>query len=256
MTLERSGMVLLASSVRRDIVDILSNLPRESRERGLPGRSQGLTASELGERLGLHLTTVRFHVDQLVDAGILLATDVKEGVGRPRRRYAVSPGPVAEVERPDAYRALAELLADTMTDQLSEGVPITAEEAGERWVRRHAEDILPAANSHEPARTSGQFLAKIGGLVDMLEWWGYRTTVRTTDCGRSVAIELAHCPVRALAESHPGVACAVHRGLVRATMASMGEPDVNIGLTPLLESDLCIARVTSSTDFGLKEEQS
>lgn len=256
MTLERSGMELLASSVRRDIVDILSNLPRESRERGLPARSEGLTASELGERLGLHLTTVRFHVDQLVDAGILLATDVREGVGRPRRRYAVSPGPVAEVERPDAYRVLAELLTETMSDQLTEGVPITAEDAGERWVRRHADEILPAAISREPARTSGEFLAKIGGLVNMLEWWGYRTKVRTTESGRSADIELAHCPVRALADSHPGVACAVHRGLVRATMTSMGEPDVDIGLTPLVDSGLCIARVTSSTDFGLKEEQS
>ena len=62
---------VLASPVRRDIMDTLANLPL-SPSPGQPWtRRGGLTAAALASRLGLHVTTIRFHVDQLVRAGLL-----------------------------------------------------------------------------------------------------------------------------------------------------------------------------------------
>ena len=79
------GSALLLSRVRRSIVDQLSALPRLAVE-GRPTRDRGLTAAELGEVLGLHSTTVRFHLDRLVAAGVL-----REVTGRGAwRAYALA----------------------------------------------------------------------------------------------------------------------------------------------------------------------
>lgn len=255
MSQDLQGMSLLASPVRRAIFETLSNLPRETSVPGARIRSLGLTAAELGERLGLHLTTVCSHVDQLVKGGFLVARDVREGVGRPRRRYAASPGNIAGVPRLDSYKILAELLADTMVDEHAQGVLISAEDAAARWVQRHAAEIVPDHISAAPATTPGQFLAKIGALIDLLERWGYESTVRTSEGGRTVEIDLTHCPLRELALRNPNVACGIHGGLVRATMAALGESDANIGLTPFVEPALCRARVTTLRDLAVQKEE-
>ncbi|MBO0863942.1 MAG: winged helix-turn-helix transcriptional regulator, partial [Mycobacterium sp.] len=62
-------------------------------------------AAELARRMGLHVTTVRFHVDALCDEGLVERTRItRAGVGRPRTGY------LAVQERLD-YRSLAEILA-------------------------------------------------------------------------------------------------------------------------------------------------
>lgn len=254
MLRDTQGMTLLSSPVRRDILDILANLPLAPTPDAPHTRRQGLTASELGERLELHVTTIRFHVDQLLEAGLLLAHDVRLGVGRPRRHYAVHPGTLEDVPRPDSYRVLAELLADTLAEQHSEGIPLSAEEAAERWVRRNAATVFPASLSREPATTAGQFLAKVGALVDLLGRWGYCPNVRTRDAGHTAEIRITVCPLRELAHHNPAVACGVHRGLLHATMNSLGEPGAEIGLTPFVEPDLCVARITSHAHFTPRED--
>ena len=99
-------MALLTSPVRREIMQILGNLPVASTADEPRTRAEGLTASELGDRIGLHATTVRFHVDQLLGGGLLLARDVKVGVGRPRRHYVANPGSITTSE-PATYRPVS-----------------------------------------------------------------------------------------------------------------------------------------------------
>lgn len=248
-----SPLTLLSSPVRRDIVDILANLPLTPTAAEPHPRREGLTASQLSARLGLHVTTIRFHVDQLLDGGLLLARDVRIGVGRPRRHYAVNPGSLAEVRRPDTYRLLAELLADTLTASTADGVPFSAEDAAERWIQRRATTLLPPTTPRDPATTPGQFLTKVGALIDLLERWGYSPSVQTMDAGRTAQIEIAHCPLRELAERNPAVACGIHRGLLRATMVALGETETEIGLQPFTDSDPCVARVTSQAAFTVPE---
>src|SRR4051812_30866554 len=54
---------LLASPVRRAIVDMLANLSDADQ--------LGLTATDLGEQLHIHPTTARFHLDQLETHGLV-----------------------------------------------------------------------------------------------------------------------------------------------------------------------------------------
>lgn len=241
---------LLASPVRRDIVDTLANLPHSPSATTPFTRREGMTAGDLAERLGLHVTTIRFHVDRLVDAGMLVSRDERGTIGRPRKYYAVSPGRISDVPDPDAYRALAEILADAMVDGRADGRPVSAEDAGERCVRRHADEFVPRDLRTLPARTPGGWLTKIGVLVDLLERWGYAPEVHTADAGHTAEINLLRCPLRDLALANPAVACGVHRGLVRGALDLLGEPDSTLKVVPFLEPELCVARVTTPTAFS------
>lgn len=245
MTTDTMGMSLLTSPMRREIIEILANLPLEPTDAEPHPRAEGLTASEIGHRVGLHLTTVRFHVDQLLASDLLIAHDVRSGVGRPRRHYAVNPGNLPGPESTRTYALLAELLSDSFSDALASGRPQTAADAASAWIERHHDDVVPEGLALAPAKSPGHFLAKVGAVVDVLQAWGYTATVKTTEDGHTAEIGLGRCPIRELAQHNPGVACGIHRELIRAALAEVGEPDASIGLTPFVEPDLCVARLTA-----------
>lgn len=234
---------LLESPVRREIVDRLANLPTSADPEGwLPG----LTAAELAEQLGLHVTTVRFHLDQLV-AGRLLDSEFRAGrVGRPRKVYRFKPGSLTPVSTGAAYQALAELLAESW-DVTENGVPLTPEQAGQKWAVTHAET---GAGDLAPATSPGAWLGKVGRTVDMLGRWGYTPELRTTDEGRTAELTLVDCPFLALAQSKPELVCGVHRGLLRGAMDAVGEVDTDVTLRPFVGPGRCLATITTHAEFG------
>lgn len=235
---------VLASPVRRQILDLLANLPVLA-EAGHPHRASGLTATELSGLMDLHVTTVRFHVDRLIRAGLVEAHDRRSGVGRPRRHYTAAPGILTDVIAPDAFRLLSEVLADAMAT----GDAPTAHEAGRRWALKHAIDLIGDVPASPVARTPGTWLAKVGGLIDVLARWGYDPSVSTADSGRTAEIRLHHCPLAELARENPAVACGVHRGVIAGTMEALGEADASISLVPFITPTHCIASVTTSVTF-------
>lgn len=235
---------LLASPVRRDLLALLDALPVAPTPTEPHSRDHGLTAKSLADRLGLHVTTVRFHVDQLVAAGLVATRDARGQVGRPKRHYvATHPAPV--MQQAEAYRLLATLLAEAMqsSDRLS------PREAGRRWVERHSDELIPRSAALTRSRTPQDWLAKVGVLVDLLRGWGYAPTVREGASDRTTEIELAQCPLRQLAATHPTVACGVHEGIVRGTLGLLGEPDADVTVAPCPASRLCLARLTTRADF-------
>ena len=234
---------LLRSAVRRDIVDTLANLPEEE-------RGTGLSAQELGERVGLHVTTVRFHLAQLVEAGLLESHDVRStGVGRPSKKYCVSPGSIDEESTEESYRLLAQLLADTFGARHDDGSPLTPEEVGAAWAHRQGFDTSPPSGT-EQAVTPGEWLAKIGVMIDVLREWGYTPNLRTEDFGRTVEIEIRSCPFASIAHENPEVVCGIHRGLVRGTLDRLGENDAEFSLTPFVDPNRCLAHITTRANFA------
>lgn len=241
------GMELLRSDVRRRLLEILSALPPQDSAGG-PTRERGMTAAELAERLDLHVTTVRFHVDQLVRAGLLVTrNDRPTRAGRPRKLYALPTMSLHPPEDPaahEAYRRLTELLAPTIAGEEAAVLP---EEAGYRWA---VDRLEPHTDEEErrPARSPGAWLAKVGRVVDVLTEWGYTPDVRTRDRGRSTEIVLRDCPFLALADVHPEVACGVHRGLLRGSLDTLGE-DAEVSLQPFVTPQACLAQLTPRTPF-------
>src|SRR5450759_2463587 len=112
------------------------------------GRSaRPMRVRELADAVGLHPNTVRQHLDQLVEAGLVVRDAAPPiGRGRPPLRYAAEPG--SDEQDPAAYRALAGVLAEQLA-RLPDGVGV-AMATGERWGRalaHEATDSAPTINA-------------------------------------------------------------------------------------------------------------
>lgn len=244
------GAALLVSPVRRGIVEALDQPDPERRE-------QGLSAADLGELLGLHVTTIRFHTDQLVAVGLLEAYFVRDGgVGRPGKRYRLREHPLGEAaatgEGP--FEVLAGLLTGALSVQ--ESSLLTPEEAGRRWV---AERVARAEGQGAAAPEVGGAAATLvdrgavspedrRGAVDrlavLLRDWGYRPDSAEHQDDGTVSVTLHDCPFHSLARSHPDVVCGVHRGLLRGALEAVGEAGAGVSLRPFTGPRTCQAVLT------------
>ena len=228
---------LLSSQVRRRIVELV---------RDAPGR---LAAADLGASLDLHVTTVRFHLDQLEQAGVLTAQrERRESVGRPRKVYAVAPETVPVNE--SAYVVLAGVLAEAIPGQRMERSDASVA-AGAAWAQRHVTEREVA----EAAGAEGDAALPVRELIDVLARWGYRRETVTVErpspgCHR---MSLSACPMREAATVHPEVVCAAHLGLIRGTLTRLGVPDVLVRVRPLVRDDLCVVDLTAGTPGGVLE---
>lgn len=232
----QAGIHLLNSPVRRMIVDFLAN------SSGSEEQVQ-MTAAQLAELLELHVTTARFHLDQLVTAGILEADFVREGVGRPRKVYRQAHGSLRVDGDHHAMEILTGLLADTFAVQLG-GEHLTPYAAGRRWAEQHI-----TAEPSEPATTPGAWLAKVGRVIDVLRDWGYTPRLSTSESGRTAELQIAHCPFLELAKTNPAVVYGIHRGLIAGTLERFGESDAEVSLEPFVGPSLCVAHVTTRNPF-------
>lgn len=83
----------------------------------------------------------------------------------PRRRYVANPGALSDVVGSDAYRVPAQMLASALAKRRA----VHRRAGGWNWVIEHAATLLPSGLSEAPALTPGQWLAKIGVAIDLLE---------------------------------------------------------------------------------------
>ena len=223
---------LLESPVRRRILDELAQVPPTQ-------RPYGLSVADLAARVGLHVTTVRFHLNQLVGAGWVTVSDHVEGVGRPRKFYAAAQT-TPQSER--YYKMLAELLAQAFTGD----APVCPEEAGFAWAQEQS-GIYPV----DTGSTSAAWLAAVGAVLDVMNQWGYEVSLDLHGSGDEVGITLYHCPFRDLAAARPDVVCALHRGLIRGATAAAGQPGTEVTLDPFVQDSICHGRLRRATPLTL-----
>lgn len=114
---------------RRD--DLLSRLQKAGRP---------LSAAEVAELPGLHLTTARFHLAAMVGEGLVeQATEPRTTPGRPRVLYAARAG--AKLG-PRSYGLLAEMLVELVASLPTSGAaPV---ETGRAWGRHLVERSAPS----------------------------------------------------------------------------------------------------------------
>lgn len=209
-------------------------------------------AAELARRMGLHLTTVRFHLDALCGEGVVERTRItRAGVGRPRTGY------LAVRDRLD-YRRLAEILALELGDTADKRRR-RAEAAGRRWAEQIAAGSPREDDAGQHVPDSGRERKNLEGRAAMVATVFARmgfgpelTPAATSSAGTQQTIRLHACPVRDLARAHPEVGCALHRGLLQglltnAAVESQAKRSPRLALQaelePFVEPDLCLARV-------------
>lgn len=174
-------VAVLADPVRRDLYEYVADAGHEV------GRA------EAADALGVARTLAAFHLDKLVDAGLLevahrrLTGRSGPGAGRPAKVYRVAVRDHLASVPPRDYRGLAMLLAEAV------------EAAG-------AEEALKAAAQRVPAdpREPAEVLAERG-------YRPYR------DGG---VIRSRNCPFRALSEEFPVLVCAMNHALIGALLGA------------------------------------
>lgn len=211
---ELSAHGALAAGARRRLLAVLE-------DRG------PLDAHALAGELGLHVSTVRSHLEVLRQAGLVTARPLpRPTAGRPRTVYA------AVSRAGTGYPALTAVLAAHLgaTPQARQ---VRAERAGVAWAAQLVPDPAPAAvAAEEAARQVSGLFAAMGFDPELSE---------PTDGTRQ--IRLRACPFRAPARAHPEVVCSVHLGVLRGALARYGAPPATATLAPFVEPELCVARL-------------
>ncbi len=186
-----------------------------------------MAIGELADAVDLHPNTAREHLDQLVAAGLVSrATAAPAGRGRPGLRYAATP--LGREDDPQAYRALASVLATELASRPDAREAAT--NAGERWGAGAAR-IGPAMQPGADA---------VDGLVDLLDEAGFSPRRSAAD---PRTIELHRCPFESLARERGDIVCNVHLGLMRGALRELGAPLEAVSLEPFVASQLCLAHL-------------
>lgn len=182
----------------------------------------------LATAVGLHVTTVRSHLQMLEQAGLVRHQKAARGgrTGRPRALYTAVAEPVPNS---DDGRLAALLVGELAVD--AEQGPEVAEHAGRRW----AASLMPAGGSGSSPRPARQVQA----LFDRL---GFAPRlIEDTDRWQ---LELTACPFEDLARRYPQIVCTLHRGLLHGVLARHGERSGQATLTPFAGPGLCLVEVT------------
>lgn len=183
-----------------------------------------LSASDVAERIGLHINTARFHLDGLADSGAVTRTvERRHQPGRPRVLYTVggqSPGP-------RSFALLAEMLAGLVAS--TEPATAAVTDTGRAWGSHLIQRPAPAQqlDSDEAADR----------LLRLLEAVGFQPTVSRHDA--QTDIRLNHCPFREVAERHTEVVCGLHRSLIDGALDELHTPLHLQTLTPFVTETAC-----------------
>jgi predicted ArsR family transcriptional regulator len=190
----------------------------------------GLTAADVAAATGLHPSTVRAHLDQLAESGLLTRERRGDGTpGRPAWRYQAVPRAEEDdrsTDRPyrDLAAALIGHLARDADDPHAAGV-----RAGRDWGRTLAAPI---------ART-----APMDGLVQVLDRLGFTPEIVDRPEPEAAVVHLRSCPYLDLALKDPDVVCGVHLGVIGGVLGALGASAADTDLQPFAAPGACVVEV-------------
>ena len=198
-----------------------------------------LGTAEVASALGLHVNTVRPHLEKMRDAGLLeVEVDGRGGVGRPQHLYGLAAdAPSLGLEPPVFPLATAMLLRMAASAGLGAEEAV---EAGRDQGRMDASQVLAAPEE----RRLPCFAALMRRLGDL----GFDPAAVATEEGATIAF--THCPFRDLAEANPALVCSLHRGLVEGFVASFDD-EVLTRFRSLIDRDPCQVDLVIPDEAGI-----
>ncbi|AHH15442.1 putative transcriptional regulator [Nocardia nova SH22a] len=158
-----------------------------------------LDAPLIARALGIHITTARFHLNALIDEGLVEGTWLpSETVGRPRKGYvAAGADPAAPV-----LAALLAQLGDTPADRKAKAVV-----AGRMWADSLADVAEPAAGLPDPVTVVTMALTRLG----------FQVSESVSSFGTH-EIRLCNCPLRRIAVGAPEIVIGIQQGLIERVL--------------------------------------
>lgn len=189
-----------------------------------------VSREQAAEACRMPLHSVKFHLDRLVDEGLLdvefrrLSGRTGPGAGRPSKLYRRSPREVSVSLPERRYDLAGSVLAAAIDRSTRESVPVAeavAGEAGQLGHRIAAED--PHGDGSDLDRTSA-----------VLARHGYEP--RAMDGG----LCLANCPFDRLAREHTDLVCGMNLALVAGVLDGLGCASLEAVLEP--DPELCCVK--------------
>lgn len=204
-----------------DAIPVLCELREPTRRRAYQAVRQEppATRAQVAEAVGISPSLAAFHLDKLVEAGLLEAYYARPpgrggpGGGRPPKWYR--PGPLQlEVSIPTRrYDVIGRILAAALDSVAVHDAEVAVTEAAHQAGRQ-----LAAEAPRPPRRRRGWMHA--------LEPLGYQPT-NTAD-----GVVFSNCPFAALANDRPSIVCAANVALVRGLLEGAGVRTASVQLRP------------------------
>jgi predicted ArsR family transcriptional regulator len=201
------------------------------------GSRRPLSRDEVAQAVGVSRKLAAFHLDKLVDRGLLVASYARppgrggRGAGRSSKYYAPSDREV-DVSIPQRnYDLIGTILVKAIDQQ--EGNESTST-AAKRVARTVGEDLGRAERERRHLPSPGPERA-MSVAADVLSGCGYEPY---SDDG---ALRLRSCPFHALAEQSRDLVCGLNRELVQGIVSGLGNETLDVALAPL--PDECCVRL-------------
>ena len=225
-----SGIAALEQPLRRDLYRVLSE------------RGGWVSRDDASEALDVPRSVAAFHLDKLVDAGVVEVTFERTsgrtgpGAGRPSKLYRCAQHEVSASVPERRYDLAGSLLASAVADAERTGTKVsvslrkTAHEAG----RAIGDAAVTAAGG--PMKRNERRRA----VMDVLAHQGYEPTA-----GPRGEIALANCPFHRLAEEHRDLVCGMNLDFLEGLLGAIGPTDkLNARLAP--EPGYCCVRIKTA----------
>lgn len=187
------------------------------------GRPEPVSRDEVSASLGIDRSLAAYHLDKLVEHGLLTASFARPegrrgpGAGRPAKYYQRAATEVHVSLPTRDYRLVADLLAKAIDTDEDGAVRTAVELAAEQFGRQ-----LGAQQSSD--------------LVEVLERQGYEP-YRDGD-----VVRLRNCPFHLVAREHVELVCGMNLALMRGVTAALDRDDVEARLDPAPDR-CCVAFV-------------
>ncbi|MFC8614965.1 helix-turn-helix transcriptional regulator [Micromonospora purpureochromogenes] len=174
-----------------------------------------VTREEAADAAGISRGLAAFHLDKLVDAGLLRARyqappDQPRGRGRSPKVYELAGDGLAVTIPERRYELIAEILADAVVDDPAHADAASRRLAGQR------------------GRSLGAGLAEDG--CDILSALGGLGFEPRPDAQRRVLLH--NCPFHALATRHTALVCGLNHAFLTGLLEGLGAADVEARLAP------------------------
>jgi predicted ArsR family transcriptional regulator len=169
------------------------------------------TARDLAKKLGIQESAARGHLERLEERGLVVPSFRREGVGRPRKRFALTNS--AQELFPKKYDLILDTVVDELLAREGEGyVSALFADAAKRMAHEVAKDVPRTGTPDERAED----------VVRSLNRLGFRCSADRAPDG-SIRITRSNCVFRHSAMTHPFLLCEVFdKNLTEALLGQAG----------------------------------
>jgi predicted ArsR family transcriptional regulator len=208
---------------------------RRALYRHVAAQADDVSRDDAAAAVGVQRSLAAFHLDKLVEAGLLQATFRRltgrtgPGAGRPAKLYRRSSSEHSVSVPPRQYDLAAHLLAEAV------------EEAGDAPPRESVAQVARRFGQRIGEELRGTLGARAGrerrltALTETLRQYGYEPRLE----GRTV--RLSNCPFHSLSERHRGLVCGMNQSLLQGVVEGMESPDLDAHPDAPRPGDCCVA---------------